>query len=288
MTKKCLGCLSLWLTSLVGFSLPILWMDLVHKEPVSLEPVVTSTETSRLESCMIPTHSVLESFSLLELASLYHRYLSKEQIPCKEGVRLGKAHPGGWDVCIDEEFRLVDPCIVYSFGIRRDFSFSEEITQTFGCYTYAFDPRMKRSSRRYLERLLFTSEGISNFTGYSNHRWMRTLQDIRRHYGHNNKTIDVITLDITPTELIVIPHALQNGDLETVKQLNVRLGNPDYVLKETTEEYINRLNVLRDLCFVGFRSWIISENNKCRFHSEVTRKQALGCYEISFLNLRYI
>ncbi|XP_033748644.1 methyltransferase-like protein 24 [Pecten maximus] len=291
MPRRCWSCIFLWLTSIVGLSLPLLWMDLVYKKQVDVIPTASTastTPTSHLESCMIPPHSDLVTYNLSRLASLYHKYLSSEQIPCKQGVRLGRKRPGGWDVCIDEEFSLADPCIVYSFGIGKDYSFSEEIAKTFGCFVYAYDPGIKRTGRPHIDRLLYTPEGINNYTGFSNHRRMSTLQDIRRHHGHSDKTIDVITLDITPTELVVIPHALQNGDLQTVKQLNLRLGNPVHILRETVEAYISRLDVLRDLYVFGFRSWIINEDTKCLFHSEVMHKHVIGCHEVSFLNLRYI
>ncbi|XP_021369524.1 methyltransferase-like protein 24 isoform X1 [Mizuhopecten yessoensis] len=290
MAKRCSGCVTLWLTSITGLSLPLLWMDMVNRGPGNLIKTVSATQTSRLDTCMIPSHSALVTYTLPRLATLYHTYLSSEQIPCKQGVRLGRTRSGGWDVCIDEEFRLADPCVVYSFGVGKDFSFSEEMTRTFGCFVYAFDPGVKRTGRRQLQRLIFTPEGINNFTGYSRQRRTRmsTLKEIRRHFGHCDKTVDVITMDIAPTELAVIPHALQHGDLHSVKQFNLRLGNPAHVLKETTENYISRLNVLRDLCFVGFRSWIINENNKCLFHSDVLHKHVIGCHEVSFLNLRYI
>ncbi|XP_069135266.1 probable methyltransferase-like protein 24 isoform X3 [Argopecten irradians] len=263
-------------------------MELVYKEQVEVMQTTSATPPPKFEGCMIPPHFDLATYNLSRLAALYHKYLSAEQIPCKQGVRVGKTRPGGWDVCIDEEFSLADPCVVYAFGVGKYFSFTEEMAKTFGCFVYAFDPGLKRTGRRHLERLLFSPEGINNYTGIINHRRMRTLKDIRHHYGHSNRTIDVITLDITPTELVVIPHALENGDLHSVKQLNIRLGNPALILRETADAYISRLDVLRDLCFFGFRSWIINEDNKCLFHSEVMHKHVIGCHEISFLNLRYI
>ncbi|XP_069135268.1 uncharacterized protein [Argopecten irradians] len=233
------------MTSFLGFSLPLLWMELVYKEQVEVMQTTSATPPPKFEGCMIPPHFDLATYNLSRLAALYH-------------------------------------------NVGKYFSFTEEMAKTFGCFVYAFDPGLKRTGRRHLERLLFSPEGINNYTGIINHRRMRTLKDIRHHYGHSNRTIDVITLDITPTELVVIPHALENGDLHSVKQLNIRLGNPALILRETADAYISRLDVLRDLCFFGFRSWIINEDNKCLFHSEVMHKHVIGCHEISFLNLRYI
>jgi hypothetical protein len=46
----------------------------------------------------------------------FHSYISTLNFNCNKSIRLGNAGDGGWNMCVDESFRPVQPCLVYSFG----------------------------------------------------------------------------------------------------------------------------------------------------------------------------
>lgn len=68
--------------------------------------------------------------------------VSEEAYRCKQKGRYGKQGDGGYYVCLDEAVKPIkDNCLVYSFGVRDDWSFDEAMQKIFGCEIHSFDPR---------------------------------------------------------------------------------------------------------------------------------------------------
>jgi Methyltransferase domain len=58
---------------------------------------------------------------------------------CPDSKRFGRGNEGGWFVCDPKALTQAKPCIVYSFGIKDDFSFDQAMHEM-GCQIHGFDP----------------------------------------------------------------------------------------------------------------------------------------------------
>lgn len=58
---------------------------------------------------------------------------------CPDSKRFGRGNEGGWFVCDAKALEIANPCIVYSFGIKDDFSFDKAMHDV-GCTIHGFDP----------------------------------------------------------------------------------------------------------------------------------------------------
>ena len=93
---------------------------------------------------------------------------SKVTIPvrselCAKPVRAGSSGEGGWWVC-PANFKM-NPCVVYSYGIRDDFAFDKFMSAVFSCKVHGFDPSLgslKKSKAHYetTSTLAFHDTGV--------------------------------------------------------------------------------------------------------------------------------
>ncbi|KAJ8308084.1 hypothetical protein KUTeg_012958 [Tegillarca granosa] len=109
------------------------------------------------------------------------------QIPCKELIRIGNLPDGGWEVCHDAKFRPRKPCLVYSFGINNDFSFDDDVANTYGCKVNSFDPSMKQNDHKHSEQVMFYATGISHKNGKKGRWKMRNFITILKTLGQKEE-----------------------------------------------------------------------------------------------------
>ncbi len=140
-------------------------------------------------------------------------------------------NPSGLDgqkaVCIDP---MVAPepnkCLVYSFGIKNEWSFDEEM-ELYGCEVFSFDPSMKMEHHDHSHGIHFYNWGLSDVEKYdANLNW--TLRSLSSIYGtlsarHGLKIIDYLKIDIEFLEWIALPQIIQSGMLLNVRQLGVEI-----------------------------------------------------------------
>ncbi|KAJ8305752.1 hypothetical protein KUTeg_016297 [Tegillarca granosa] len=93
------------------------------------------------DTVLIPGQEYLNIYFHNELSQLYHNYISSLQILCRRVVRLGSLADGGWDMCGDFKYKPRSNCLVYSFGIKDDFSFDDDCSTRYKCEVHSFDPR---------------------------------------------------------------------------------------------------------------------------------------------------
>ncbi|BFZ02541.1 hypothetical protein BsWGS_05579 [Bradybaena similaris] len=138
---------------------------------------------------------------------------------------------GNYYICFDKPHGPKPPCLVYSFGIGNDFTFDDAMAEA-GCQVFSFDPSMGVSDHQRSERVRFLSIGLSSFdsdhfvplldsyTMGADRTWrIRSLASLKKMLGHENKTLDVLKLDIETYEWTILKHLIKDGSLSYVKQL---------------------------------------------------------------------
>ena len=125
---------------------------------------------------------------------------------------------GDKEVCLDKEFNI-DPrrCIVYSFGIRNEWSFDDSMAW-YGCNVYAFDPTMNKQTHKRGNKISFYNIGISNTDGFitirqqKNCKVMRFISIMEQLLGHdnNNVMIDYLKMDVEGAEVPFLEDVLKN------------------------------------------------------------------------------
>ena len=148
---------------------------------------------------------------------------------CKwSSLRLGDPHDGGWTLC--NTFAVQPPrqqqqqqqphhsCIVYSFGIRDDYSF-DDACEAKGCCVHGFDPSVELSSVYNSVNKTFHHLGLGETGKYPpgtvSFRWpgigymaetnskeweLSSVRDIRARLGHTNALVKVMKIDVEGAE----------------------------------------------------------------------------------------
>ncbi|KAI8777920.1 methyltransferase protein 24, partial [Biomphalaria glabrata] len=244
---------------------------------------------------LIPDFDVLRDMSWSELAELYHRYLGRNQVECKEVTRLGRVTDGGWDMCSDSPYKPASPCIVYSFGIADDFSFDNAVVDQLGCTVYSFDPSINMDTKQRGDKKYFYKMGLADSDRTLSNGWsMSRLETIRASLKHTKKVLDILKMDVEEWEWEVLPDLLTSDQLKTTGQLLIELHqcdgcskyNPEQPDKEPSKErYIHMLQLLRQLYEQNFRIFHHHDNKACRYLSKFTLMEMTACKEIGFIRV---
>ncbi|XP_071091621.1 probable methyltransferase-like protein 24 isoform X1 [Haliotis cracherodii] len=242
----------------------------------------------------IPSDDILKKMTYEEITSLYHGYVDNVGVLCRNIVRLGKLKDGGWEVCHDQQYRPPNNCLVYSAGIKNDFSFDDAIAKQYGCEVHSFDPSMTQKSYRRSERVFFHRIGLSdvnvhiraNKTGWE----MRTLGAIKQELGHAKRRVDVLKMDIEHWEWKVLPQAIASGFLDEVTTLDLELHswirNKTYIYEVPAKDYLEYLRTLRQLHQLGFRIFLTHKNlGSCQFRSRFGMMRT-SCQEIAMVQTK--
>lgn len=211
--------------------------------------------------------TALTKDEVLKYQERYARYILKHQYLCKQMVRLGNIVDGGWDVCHDVQFRPKHPCIVYSIGISWDFSFDEDIANTYGCDVFSFDPSMDTDDFRYSDRIMFYNVGlgakVSEITVKDSKWKIKNLQTIMKEL--------VLKIDIEGHERQSLPEIIDSGALKNVVQLCME-----------THSYYD-LGTMRKLYEAGFRLFWAHQNPQAPLY---TNSETLSYgMEVYFVNI---
>ncbi|ESO11064.1 hypothetical protein HELRODRAFT_167589 [Helobdella robusta] len=216
----------------------------------------------------------------------YNRYVSENEVDCKKSVRIGNVGDGGWDVCVDGLYLPRQPCLVYSFGIKDDWSFDDGTVSSFNCTVRAFDPSITSLSPKRNESIYFYSEGLAGSNKNNSKHWkLRTLNSFREMFNEQNSTIDYLKIDIESYEWESMDTAVKDGSLRNVKQIGVEFHRTGTLTKEF---YLDKLNTFARLHDAGFRKWRTHLNVPCGvLYSDITQGFMSICNELYYLNLLY-
>ncbi|XP_013392301.1 methyltransferase-like protein 24 [Lingula anatina] len=219
----------------------------------------------------------------------FTRYLLKTQFDCRHRVRAGRSEfeDGGWEVCLDLPFNMVrGKCLVYSFGINNEWSFDDYMDKTLGCTVHAFDPSMAEKTDFSRSRnIRFHPIGIGGKNSLvlkkgQKAKWpLATLGTILKLYGHENKTLDYLKIDVEGAEWDSLPTMYREGVLARVKQLGIEVH---WLPKEKD------LKTVLELHKLGFRIYYGRRNYYSRKKSDVTGRTINDCIEVHFVNINFI
>ncbi|KXJ28275.1 Actin-binding Rho-activating protein [Exaiptasia diaphana] len=155
-------------------------------------------------------------------------FLATQGTICKKIQRIGGAPDhrpygpdGAWDVCFDVDVGLVpESCIVYSFGIGKDFSFDDGMAHH-GCKVYSFDPTIGKQDYQHAQRVYFFNTGLADHDQEGNGKvavdppfseWKtRTLASVIKDLNHSEIVIDIVKMDIESSEWSSLYQMLQDG-----------------------------------------------------------------------------
>ena len=200
----------------------------------------------------IPTNEILNKMTSDEILRIYDRFLSSFHLMCQQYIRFGNIKDGGWNVCHDRKYRPKPPCLIYSIGIANDWSFDEQISRTYGCKVYSFDPSINLPNHQHSSKVWFYNIGIGGNNFVNQQNWtIMTLDAIANMLHHSDKIIDIVKMDAEGAEWNSIQQMVNSGILNRVKQLYLEFHSahsPD------------RLALVRQLYDVGFRIFWTHKN----------------------------
>ena len=169
---------------------------------------------------------------------------------------------GQYPVCLDATVRPTlssTPCLVYSFGVRDEWSF-EEALERYGCEIFAFDPSMNKGDHDHSSKIHFHKLGLgpkdSNSTAAG---WtLKTLDSIYRMLQprHGENVIDYLKIDIEWNEWDALKQILTTDEdmLAKVRQLSVEFHLPHqdaskngFKMPMTQEDYRSLVQIVKSI-----------------------------------------
>ncbi|XP_046567499.1 probable methyltransferase-like protein 24 [Haliotis rubra] len=186
-----------------------------HKRRVPLVDKSPLASLRRLGSLDIPSKDVLDKLNSSRLFKIYHSYLDNTNHMCHRRLRMGRVGDGGWEVCDDEEFRPIAPCLVYSFGINNDFTFDDDVAKYYQCQVLSFDPSMNKESYQRSPLVHFYDLGIAETDRVVPDKgWqLRSLSSLKRQFNHTERIIDVLKMDVESAEWSAMPQLVTSWEL---------------------------------------------------------------------------
>jgi len=173
---------------------------------------------------------------------------------CSHSRRFGKRTDGGWELCMAGPYApKKGSCLIYSVGIRNDWSFDDAISTEYGCNVMAFDPSIGQDDHKHSDRVWFYNIGLDGKDSEKNNLgWkMRTLGSLFKQLNHVNKTIDMVKFDVEFCEWSSIAAMLKENVLTHVKQIAFEI----HTWRDTKEDYIYFWKQLQGLEDAGFQRW---------------------------------
>ena len=209
-------------------------------------------QKAKAQDVTIPPDAKLKSMNAVDILRVYDRFLSSLHLMCQENLRFGKIKDGGWNVCHDRKYRPKPPCLIYSFGINNDWSFDDQVSKTYGCNVYSFDPSMGKPNHKHSDKVWFYNIGIGGRNYNNKQNWkLMTLDSISNMLNHTENIIDIVKMDVEKGEWEIIPQLISSGILKRVRQLYFEFHSA---------QSAERLSIIRQLYEIGFRVFWTHKN----------------------------
>ena len=159
--------------------------------------------------------------------TIYH-YFGGKIVDYGGGI-YARGVDGQYPVCLDRAVRPLIPCIVYSFGIRGEWSF-EEALERYGCEIFAFDPSMSKGDHDHSRKIHFYKLGLGpkDLNSTAGDWKLKTLDSVYRMLKprHGKKMIDYLKIDIEWNEWEALKQIAATDMLSKVRQLSVEFHLP--------------------------------------------------------------
>ncbi|XP_074644092.1 uncharacterized protein LOC141900960 isoform X2 [Tubulanus polymorphus] len=230
------------------------------------------------------------ALNINQLFQLYTQKITTIQYNCQNSKRFGNSGDGGWDMCLDPAYTIKSPCLIYSFGINWDFSFDDAVDRQFGCELHAFDPSMKSNDFHRGNKINFHNMGISGRDGKLNGWNVKTLKNIMTQYGHFEKVIDYLKIDVEYSEWATFETLLKDGVFVNVRQFGIEYHLPELstnLAPSTVDTLRQELAILNGLEKLGFKVWRSHANPYGMFASKLSNRQEPCCREVNYVNTKF-
>ncbi|KAK0059356.1 RADres1 [Biomphalaria pfeifferi] len=192
---------------------------------------------------------------------------------------------GNWLICQDPPYTVRPPCLVYSFGINYDFSFDDAMS-LLGCEVHSFDPSMKTETMKRGNNSFFYKWGISfvntntfvprlDFYVKSRQEWkVRTLKHLMKELGHEQRTIDVLKMDVEGYEWGIVSNLIETDVLKYVRQFMLEFHLfPNFPSMADYVHLYQTYTALREMGFIEYFNYPHPKalekarfNNQCDVH----------------------
>ena len=201
----------------------------------------------------------LDYLSTEELRHLFYEFITKSSEGlCPNWVRLGggfarnTCHDGHKYICFNQNLLSAiekDKCLVYSFGIRDDWSFEKEI-RDIGCKVLRFDPSVDYPSE--LDKgISFEKLGVGIWKRDGNPEFknrMKTLKTILADHQHLSSNISYLKIDIEGAELEGLLEWQNSGALAHVQQIGIEYHmEAEWMSQSKHDQYKTILKALQKL-----------------------------------------
>lgn len=157
-------------------------------------------KSTNLEVVNLPSVEEIKGMESTKSSDLYFKYLQTTQIFCQNIFRMGQIVDGGWDVCHDHRVKYPQPCIVYSFGVSGDLTFDDEVSETYHCNVFSFDPTTVFPTHQHGPNVWFYRIGIGNKHEKFRAGYVAPLQELREMHNHTSSPIAILKIDVEGAE----------------------------------------------------------------------------------------
>ncbi|CAL1528142.1 unnamed protein product [Lymnaea stagnalis] len=281
---------------------PELWRLLGPQDLTKLKPAVTP-QLPQIHIKNIPPIIIKNSWTIREVEEQFFRFVENKDIKCERDLRLGSWNDGGWNVCMSPPYKLLSPCVVFSFGIGDDWQFDDSIANGYSCTVLAFDPsipvpRSMRSPLIHFRKIGLGAKNERNSKGWD----LKTLRQHFKDEGYWGVTVDYVKMDIELMEWDVLKQVIRDGSLEHVKQLGFEMHTPELsrIYKKANQtlpernqtaaklEFIQMFETLHALERIGFKKFNYRMNPFGDYKSVYTSRDRSCCYELHYINTRFL
>eukprot|EP00656_Telonema_subtile_P013802 TRINITY_DN17016_c0_g1_i2.p1 TRINITY_DN17016_c0_g1~~TRINITY_DN17016_c0_g1_i2.p1 ORF type:complete len:1094 (+),score=263.27 TRINITY_DN17016_c0_g1_i2:74-3355(+) len=175
---------------------------------------------------------------------------------CPTMERMGRLGDGGKWICHPDRLPEKSDCVVYSFGVRDDVTFEQEIIERSGqrCEVHAFDPSVGGLPQyaKHTPKLHFHKAALAAHTG-SNKLWpvANSLHGHMERLGHTH--VDVLKIDCEGCEWEVFEALLESDSALPFSQLLIELHLGNATSTEGMRE--NMFRLFEGLEALGFRAF---------------------------------
>ncbi|XP_055872914.1 uncharacterized protein LOC106063978 isoform X1 [Biomphalaria glabrata] len=281
---------------------PKIWDLLGPQEKSTVKPS-TTTRSPQIHIKKISEIKIRDIWTVKEVEEHFFRYLENKDVKCVKDARLGSWNDGGWNVCLSPPYKLIPPCVVYSFGIGDDWHFDESVANSYSCQVLAFDPSIEAPQAMSSPLIKFYKIGLGDKNEVNSKGWkMKTLKQHFKDTGFWGKTIDYVKMDIEYSEWDVLRQVVRDGALKNVKQLAFEIHTPELfrIYKEKGKSFPERLGekdradfvvmleTLRSLETLGFRKFNYRLNPFGNYDSPYSSKVRSCCYDLHYINTNFL
>uniref|UniRef100_H2ZQ52 Methyltransferase domain-containing protein n=1 Tax=Ciona savignyi TaxID=51511 RepID=H2ZQ52_CIOSA len=261
-----------------------------------------------------PSRETYEPMSKEDTEAAFERlwdYVYDMKYKCNSMEMVGgrRNGDGAYPLCHDQGMWLTgQKCLVYSFGVGRDFSFDDGMARK-GCEVHSFDPSIEledglvRESGVKYHRIGIASKDIEE----NEYGWkLLTLNSVHRFLKHQDDCIDYLKVDTDDPvtggfEDQVMQELLDTGMYKRIRQLSMEVHLPG-PLKTPMHGHrtIVLLNQFTELEKRGYRLYINTDNvrgaqqrrNTTTFTQltkkhDIMKKKTRIYWEMSFINTKF-